>query len=237
MSYSDYIYSLSEKSAMDRLFNKPKSELYEKIKASDFLISDKSGTHRLVGLFYDKETMYAPKITLICMRHEVAAAKQIAFSLGKAIYADDELSASLFRKNIGGANGADVLYHLGSMYKRGWGVQKDYAKAEEYFTKAAERGNADVQWELLYFYYEGKYVKKNKPKVFKYLRMLAEQGCAAAQFLLGVAYEQGEYLKQDYTKAFELYTKSADQGNSDAQKKLNDKEFQENLQKQRSKKA
>ncbi len=195
MSFSDYIYSLSEKSAMDRLFNKPKSELYEKIKASDFLISDKSGTHRLAGLFYDKETMYAPKITLICMRHEVAAAKQIAFSLGKAIYADDELSASLFRKNIGdqiygedyekvaklyaktgGENGAYAQYHLGVMYEQGNGVEQDYTKAVECFIKAAEKGNTSAQLELVGIYYEGRGVKKDNAKAFKYLRMCAEQG-------------------------------------------------------------
>ena len=70
--------------------------LSNKIKSSDFLISDDSCTHRLVGLRYDSQTMQEPEITIVCARHEMAAAKQIAFSLGKRIYQKSALSAMLF---------------------------------------------------------------------------------------------------------------------------------------------
>ena len=66
------------------------------IKSSDFLVSDDSCTHRLVGLRYDSKTMHEPEITIVCARHEMATAKQIAFSLGKRIYQKSALSAILF---------------------------------------------------------------------------------------------------------------------------------------------
>ena len=72
------------------------------IKSSDFLVSDDSCTHRLVGLRYDSKTMHEPEITIVCARHEMAAAKQIAFSLGKRIYQKSALSAILFHNYNGG---------------------------------------------------------------------------------------------------------------------------------------
>lgn len=71
--------------------------LRAQIKSSDFLVSDDSCTHRLVGLRYDSKSMSEPEITIICARHEMAAAKQIAFSLGKRIYQKSAFSAMLFR--------------------------------------------------------------------------------------------------------------------------------------------
>ena len=40
--------------------------------------------------------MSEPEVTLICMRHEMATAKQIAFSLGKQIFKNKKLSATIF---------------------------------------------------------------------------------------------------------------------------------------------
>ncbi len=77
-------------------------KLRSKIKSSDFLVSDEHCTHRLVGLRYDSKIMSEPEITIICARHEMAAAKQIAFSLGKRIYPKSDFSAMLFRNYTSG---------------------------------------------------------------------------------------------------------------------------------------
>ncbi len=76
--------------------------LHQGIKSSDFLVSDDSCTHRLVGLRYDSKTMHEPEITIVCARHEMAVAKQIAFSLGKRIYQKAALSAMLFHNYTSG---------------------------------------------------------------------------------------------------------------------------------------
>ena len=67
------------------------------IKASDFLVSDNNCTHRLISLKYEynNKNNYPPEITLICSRHEMAVAKQIAFFCGKKIYTNS--STSVFK--------------------------------------------------------------------------------------------------------------------------------------------
>ena len=80
---------------------KIQSNLYEKIKSSDFLIADEKGTHRLVGISYQDLNMNAPIITCVCMRHEMNTAKQIAFELNKKIYYDSAASALLFKYQAG----------------------------------------------------------------------------------------------------------------------------------------
>lgn len=83
------VYNFSNKISLKKL--------QDGIKSSDFLVSDEHSTHRLVGLRYDSKSMHEPEITIVCARHEMAAAKQIAFSLGKRIYQKSALSAMLFR--------------------------------------------------------------------------------------------------------------------------------------------
>ena len=77
------------------------SDLYQKIKDSDFLITDEQETQRLIGLKYEEKPNSTPIITLICMRHEMSAAKQIAFELGKKFYYSSELSARRVRYPVG----------------------------------------------------------------------------------------------------------------------------------------
>ncbi len=77
------------------------SDLDKKIKTSDFLVSDDKGTHRLVGLKYVPGKMCAPVITFVCMRHEMALAKQLAFNTGKKIFYNSEVSAMLFKYQKG----------------------------------------------------------------------------------------------------------------------------------------
>lgn len=75
--------------------------LEEKIKDSDFVICDDKGTHRMVGFKYKKDSMSAPIITFICMRHEMLMAKNLAFSLGKKIYYNSVLSAVAYGYGVG----------------------------------------------------------------------------------------------------------------------------------------
>lgn len=91
-----------------QLYRKPfslpvtnKHSLREKIKDSDCLVTDEKGTHRLIGLKYVSETMNAPVITFICMRHEMSLAKQIAFELGKEFFYNSAVSATLFKYQTG----------------------------------------------------------------------------------------------------------------------------------------
>lgn len=104
-------FSLFTKESFNKMLHTPRDELYKKIKKSDILISDSKGTHRLVGLFYDKNKMDAPQISLICMKSEILLAKQIAFELGKKIVYDGKLSAELFSEySVGEVIAGDSLF-------------------------------------------------------------------------------------------------------------------------------
>lgn len=83
-------------------FNISMENLRNRIKSSDFLVSDDNCTHRLIGLRYDSKTMSEPEITIVCSRHEMATAKQIAFTLGKRIYTKSKVSAMLFHNYTNG---------------------------------------------------------------------------------------------------------------------------------------
>lgn len=58
--------------------------------------------------------------------------------------------------------GAQV--NLGTMYAYGVGVEQDYAKAAEWFKKAAEQGNAGAQFNLGRMYEVGDGVEQDSVK-------------------------------------------------------------------------
>ena len=94
-------YSLHESQRLCSIPTSIQKSLREKIKTSDFLVADDKGVHRLVGLKYDLKTMNAPIVTCVCMRHEMPAAKQIAFELGKKIFCDSKVSSRIFNLKVG----------------------------------------------------------------------------------------------------------------------------------------
>ena len=54
-----------------------------------------------------------------------------------------------------GQGNALAQYNLGAMYARGQGVPQDFARAFDWFGKAADHGNADAQVSLGELYAEG----------------------------------------------------------------------------------
>ena len=94
------------------------SDLRDKIKESDFLVADDSGTHRLIGLKYYSESKNPPVITCLCMRHEMTAAKQIAFELGKKLYYDSNASARLFKYRAGAHLDPKDFNFVANLYSR-----------------------------------------------------------------------------------------------------------------------
>ncbi|MCR5468034.1 MAG: hypothetical protein K6F37_03660 [Lachnospiraceae bacterium] len=77
-------------------------ELYKRIEDSDLLVTDEKAVHRAVGLRYDYHTMYAPEITVIVDRRQMALAKQFAFALGKKLMPQGQYSALLFHNYLPG---------------------------------------------------------------------------------------------------------------------------------------
>ena len=115
---------------------------------------------------------------------------------------------------------AEAQLRLGYCYEKGNGVEQNYEKAIEWYTKSVEQGNAVAQLRLGYCYEKGNGVEQNHEKAIEWYTKSAEQGNASAMYNLALCYQEGNGVEQNYEKAVEWYTKSAEQGNVIAQNNL-----------------
>ena len=97
------------------------------------------------------------------------------------------------------------------------GILQDYAKARQWYEKAAAQGYAEAQYNLGVMYNNGKGVRQDYVKARKWYEKAAAQGVAEAQFNLGILYYNGRGVRQDYVKARQWYEKAAAQGYAPAQ--------------------
>jgi hypothetical protein len=115
---------------------------------------------------------------------------------------------------------AEAQNNLGLLYANGQGVPQDYAKARQWYEKAAAQGNAWAQNNLGVLYANGQGVPQDYAKARQWYEKAAAQGLAQAQFILGVLYDGGLGVPQDYAKARQWYEKAAAQGDANAQNDL-----------------
>ena len=95
-------------------------------------------------------------------------------------------------------------------------MEKNSAKAVEWYRKSAENGNAFAQYNLGLCYEYGTGVTLSKATAAKWYRKAADQGDADAQYKLGVFYENGYGVIKDEAQAMQWYKKAAEQGNESA---------------------
>lgn len=92
---------------------------------------------------------------------------------------------------------AGAQYELGKMY-----YKKDYAKAAEWWQKAAEQGYAPAQDALGVMYANGQGVPKDTAKAAELLKKAAAQGDSDAQYNLANMYFKGEGVGKDVVLAY-----------------------------------
>ncbi|KAF9966900.1 hypothetical protein BGZ73_000810, partial [Actinomortierella ambigua] len=133
---------------------------------------------------------------------------------------------------------------LGWMSETGYGVDKDYGKANHenkmvqtdlerlyqsgrdrhqailWFRRSAAQGNASAQNNLGWMYQNGHGVKRDYGQAALWYHLSARQGNALAQFNIGWMYHHGHGIVQSYADAVAWYRKSADQSNASAQEML-----------------
>jgi len=122
---------------------------------------------------------------------------------------------------------------LGESYYMGYGVSQDFAKAEEWWRKAAAQGDADAQLMLKQIiepynkqmkaykerYAEAKelYAGRQFDKAFPLMEALAKEDYADAQCFLGFCYKKGGLgVSQDDDLAASWFRKAAEQGHAEA---------------------
>jgi len=106
---------------------------------------------------------------------------------------------------------------LGRFYANGQGVPRDYAKAAEFYLKAAGQGFGKAQNNLGILYLQGRGVNKDQAEASKWLQKAASQGLPKSQTTLASI-----LVKQDgaSSEGIELFRKAAGQGSVDAQVRL-----------------
>ena len=133
-----------------------------------------------------------------------------------ASLSDEEYIKDLETRALNGD--VEAQSRLGYIYENGlYSVKQDYAKAAEWYEKAAKQGHMLAQANLSNIYYAGRGVKQDYAKAFEWVEKAAKQGDAISQYNLGIMYDQGQGVRQDYVKAREWYEKAAAQGDVNAQ--------------------
>jgi uncharacterized protein YdaT len=114
---------------------------------------------------------------------------------------------------------ASALYTQANNLLKGLGrsaTSQDYAKARDWYEKAADGGNPDAMFKLGVIYQNGQGVALDYAKAREWYEKAADRGNADAMANLGWLYANGRGVPQDYAKAREWYEKAADNGNAPA---------------------
>ncbi|WP_036292418.1 SEL1-like repeat protein [Methylosinus sp. PW1] len=114
---------------------------------------------------------------------------------------------------------APAQYRLGSIYEKGMGVERDYAKALTWYKRAADAGNARAMHNLAVLHAGGGDGKPDYDQAALWFRKAAEYGVRDSQFNLAILYARGLGVPQNLTQSYLWFSAAATQGDEDAGKK------------------
>lgn len=103
---------------------------------------------------------------------------------------------------------ADAQFNLAQAYKLGRGVDRDLAKAEDLFGKAAARGHlqASDNYGLLLF------ERGERARAMPFVKAAAGRGDPRARYLLGLAHFNGDLVEKDWVRAYALVSLAQQSG-------------------------
>ena len=105
---------------------------------------------------------------------------------------------------------ASAMYSQGESSYR----TQNYAKALEWYEKAAAEDNADAMFKLGLLYHNGQGVAQNNAKAIEWYEKAADKGNTDAMVNLGMHYANGLGVARNYAKAREWYEKAAAKDNA-----------------------
>jgi TPR repeat protein len=128
-------------------------------------------------------------------------------------FAEDEDKAFVMFQKIAEETGFGFAEKMiGWCFKKGRGVEQNWTKAVEWYTKATEKGDSNAMNNLGYCFKKGEGVEQNSTKAVEWCTKAAEKGDSTAMFNLGHIFEYGRGVEQNLAKAVEWYTMAVDQG-------------------------
>ena len=102
------------------------------------------------------------------------------------------------------------MFSIGAMCDNGDGV--DFAKAMEWWRRAAAAGSARAMYNVGRLYGKGQGAPRNYAEAMEWYRKAAARSNDEAIFNIGWLYDHGCGVPQDYTKAMAWWRKSAAAG-------------------------
>lgn len=158
----------------------------------------------------------------------VVSALTLMFMVGPAISADIDDGVQAFRAGqferawrllepLAESGDSTAQYIVGVMYDHGFVRDRDYAKAAEWFGRAARQGNSKAAFNLGLLYWRGADAEagslaQDPAKAAKWLSQAADAGFAMAQQILAEMYLDGRGVPVDERKACDLSQAAADRG-------------------------
>lgn len=110
-----------------------------------------------------------------------------------------------------------AFFEIGAAYTEGRGMKADFAKAAEWYQRAADAGVVPAQYRLGSLYEKGTGVPRDPAKARALYQQAAESGNANAMHNLAVMLASGSGTNPDFTLASMWFAKAADLGLRDSQ--------------------
>ncbi|PRP87958.1 hypothetical protein PROFUN_02695 [Planoprotostelium fungivorum] len=111
-----------------------------------------------------------------------------------------------------GAGDVNAQTTMGTLHmKGGYNLDQDYAKAFEWYERAAEQGDGAGMGHLGFMYAHGYHVEKNVEKAIELYQKAADKGNPLGQTNLGYMYMTGNGVTRNLQKAHHYFKLAADQ--------------------------
>lgn len=130
-----------------------------------------------------------------------------AFLAGNRIVAWRELLPSAK------AGDAEAQYYVGTMYRQGFGTERDEDEARFWIGRAADQGHAEAEFVLGFDLLQ----QRQGAEAAKYILAAAHNGFAAAQYYAGLLYRDGTGVERNAYQALGWILQAAEKDHVEAQ--------------------
>ena len=187
-------------------------DLLEDIADLDDIREDKELAYNLARCYYEgigTDTNYEDAVYLL-----ESAAKQgdnkAQYYLGMSYYKLNNMKESIYwLSKSASTNNSFAQYQMALFYFDGNGVERDYTKAFDIFSRLIHQNHKGIAYYLGQCYLKGLGTEKNYVEAVRLLKIADNEGNVQAAYDLGCCYYDGHGVNQNYVEAIKYFTKSA----------------------------